>query len=331
MEYDQKILVIRFSSIGDIVLATSPLRTLRNTYPKSEITFLTLDVYAPLLHYHPDIDVLITLKKNSSIFTLFLYSEFINQKNFNIIFDLHNSLRSKIVTISSKNKVKKIVKPRMNRFLLFYFFCNKFNKLFSVPRMYHFFMKEKLNNNEIVPKTFLKLSQNEINSSFSMLKSYGITESFIAIIPGAAWKQKCWNVNKYIQLIKKIDIPVVLLGSKSDSICFDISRKIKNVINFAGKTNLREAMAILSNAYYVIGSDTGLTHIAEALGKNVSMILGPTSSETGANVILDKSKIIKKDIWCRPCSQNGKRKCYRTKQFCMDLISVNDVFQTIPK
>ena len=90
-------------------------------------------------------------------------------------------------------------------------------------------------------------------------------------------------------------------------------------------------MAILSKAYYVIGSDTGLTHIAEALGKNVSMILGPTSSETGANVILDESKIIKKDIWCRPCSQNGKRKCYRTKQFCMDLISVNDVFQTIPK
>ena len=90
-------------------------------------------------------------------------------------------------------------------------------------------------------------------------------------------------------------------------------------------------MAILSNAYYVIGSDTGLTHIAEALGKNVSMILGPTSSETGANVILDKSKIIKKDIWCRPCSQNGKFPCYRQAQLCMDLIKPSDVIESIFK
>ena len=331
MDNDQKILVIRFSSIGDIVLATSPLRTLRNIYPKSEITFLTLDVYAPLLHYHPDIDVLITLKKNSSIFTLFLYSKFINQKNFNIIFDLHNSLRSKIVTIGSKNKVKKLVKPRMKRFLLFYLFYNRFNKLFSVQRMYHFFMENNLDDNKKIPKTFLKLSKNEIKKSSSYLNSFGINKTFLAIIPGAAWKQKRWGTNKYIQLIKMIDLPVVLLGSKSDSICFEISKKLKRVINLAGKTNLREAMAILSNSHYVIGSDTGLTHIAEALGKNVSMILGPTSFETGANVILEESKTIKKDIWCRPCSQNGKRKCYRSKQFCMDLISVNDVFKTIPQ
>ena len=92
MKYDQKILVIRFSSIGDIVLTTSPLRTLRINYPKSEITFLTLDVYAPLLHYHPDIDVLITISKNSSISTLYSYSKFINKKNFTMIYDFHNSL-----------------------------------------------------------------------------------------------------------------------------------------------------------------------------------------------------------------------------------------------
>jgi heptosyltransferase II len=331
MKYDQKILVIRFSSIGDIVLATSPLRTLRINYPTSEITFLTLDVYAPLLHYHPDIDVLITIRKNSSIFTLFSYSKYLNQKNFTMIFDFHNSLRSKIVTIGSKSKLRKLIKPRMKRFLLFYLFYNRFDKLFSVPRMYHFFWENNFDDNKIIPKTFLKLSKNEINSSFSTLKSYRIKKSFIAIIPGAAWKQKCWGINKYIQLIKIIDFPVVLLGSKSDSICFKISKNLKRVINLAGKTNLREAMGILSNAHYVIGSDTGLTHIAEALGKNVSMILGPTSFETGANVILEKSKTIKKDIWCRPCSQNGKRKCYRTKQFCMDLITVKDVFETIPK
>ena len=90
-------------------------------------------------------------------------------------------------------------------------------------------------------------------------------------------------------------------------------------------------MAILSLANYVIGSDTGLTHAAEALGKPVSMILGPTSRETGAGVNLKESINLEKDLWCRPCSQNGKALCYRTNQVCMDSISAKDVLQTIPQ
>ena len=90
-------------------------------------------------------------------------------------------------------------------------------------------------------------------------------------------------------------------------------------------------MAIIKNSLYVIGSDTGLSHIAESLNKSVYMILGPTSLETGASVISKSSKVIEKDLWCRPCSQNGKRKCYRSRQFCMDLITVNDVLKILPK
>ena len=89
-------------------------------------------------------------------------------------------------------------------------------------------------------------------------------------------------------------------------------------------------MAIINNSMYVIGSDTGLSHIAESLNKNVYMILGPTSLETGASVILKSSTVIEKHLWCRPCSQNGKRLCYRRKQFCMELITVDDVLKTLP-
>ena len=98
----------------------------------------------------------------------------------------------------------------------------------------------------------------------------------------------------------------------------------------AGKTSLRQALAILSNSTHVIGSDTGLTHAAEALRIPVSMILGPTSKETGAGVHLENSRNIEKNLWCRPCSQNGKRPCYRKNQVCMDSISVADVIQSVP-
>ena len=81
-------------------------------------------------------------------------------------------------------------------------------------------------------------------------------------------------------------------------------------------------MAIIANSKFVIGADTGLVHAAEALGKRVVSIVGPTSRETGAGVNRNDSILIENNnIWCRPCSQTGKRKCYRDEQYCMTSIT----------
>jgi heptosyltransferase-2 len=89
-------------------------------------------------------------------------------------------------------------------------------------------------------------------------------------------------------------------------------------------------MAIIVNSKYIIGADTGLVHIAEALGKRVVMILGPTSRETGAGVNRDDSiSIENNEIWCRPCSQTGKRKCYRNEQYCMTSLTPEIVLDKI--
>ena len=123
----------------------------------------------------------------------------------------------------------------------------------------------------------------------------------------------------------------IFLVSESENINSLIYEKNKSVINLSGKTNLRQAMAILSLSESVFGSDTGLLHIAEALGKTANMILGPTSKETGGGVSLKISNNIETDIWCRPCSQNGKNLCYRSKQYCMDLISPSAVSNAVIK
>ena len=121
--------------------------------------------------------------------------------------------------------------------------------------------------------------------------------------------------------MKKINLPAVLIGSKKDIICNEIEFGYKKAVNLAGQTDIRLAVSIISNANKVIGSDTGLIHAAEALGKNVVMIMGPTSKETGGGTIRKKSIVIEKDIFCRPCSQNGKFPCYRSNQECMESIS----------
>ena len=121
----------------------------------------------------------------------------------------------------------------------------------------------------------------------------------------------------------------VVIGTKKDRICFEIAEKVPEVVNLASKTSIRESMALISGATRVVGSDTGLAHAAEALGIKVTMILGPTSKETGATTILEDSVCIEsKDTWCRPCSQNGSSPCYRSSQFCMDSIKTEEVHNT---
>ena len=81
MSYDQKILIIRFSSIGDIVLTTSPLKTIRNSFPNAQINYLTLEHFAPLLEFHSDIDRLIPLSKHMTGTNLWEFSDFIRKQN----------------------------------------------------------------------------------------------------------------------------------------------------------------------------------------------------------------------------------------------------------
>ena len=329
MSFDQKILVIRFSSIGDIVLATSPLKTIRRAYPDAQITFLTLDTFAPLLEYHPDIDALVSISKRMSLIELWGFADHIRRKQYRHIFDLHNSIRSNLVTLRSSSPVYQLKKPRWNRFLLFYFHHNEFGSDFSTLKMYHEHLGSIWNENDVLPATLLKVSNYEQKMARNMLLDKNIFDEFIAVVPGAAWTQKQWPAEKYIETLNQLDLPVVLLGEKKDTICFDIAKRSSSTVNLAGQTTLRQALAVLANSTYVIGSDTGLTHAAEALGKQVYMILGPTSPETGAGVNLPGSTNIETDVWCRPCSQNGKFPCYRKTQECMDSIVPNDVIQSL--
>ena len=330
MSARHSILVIRFSSIGDIILATSPLRTIRQAYPESHITFLTLSDYSPILEYHPDLDAVLTMRRTSSIRYHWRFSGLIKEKNFDLIFDLHSSLRSRFILANYESQIERLKKPRWNRFLLFQFHYNQFNDDFSVPVMYHHSLGSLWVEGNMVPKTLLKISKQEAKWAESILKYNSVTGPYVVIVPGAAWKQKQWSVDKYAKLCKSIKnnfgLDSVVIGTKKDRICFEIAEKVPEVVNLASKTSIRESMALISGAKRVVGSDTGLAHASEALGIKVTMILGPTSKETGATTILKDSVCIEsKDTWCRPCSQNGSSACYRSSQFCMDSIKTEEV------
>ena len=329
MNFDQKILIVRFSSIGDIVQSTSPLKTIRNVFPDSQITFLTLNEYASLLEMNPNIDFLISTKRNQKFNKLLELRNYLKSKKFNFIYDLHNSIRSNIITYGIPGKVYRIKKPRLARSLLFFLHINKFDRNFSSLEIFHKNLGQIWDKNDKIPSTYIKISTFEKEKANKFINSKGINSEFVAIIPGAAWNQKQWSSKNYITALKQIKLPAVLLGSKKDIICNEIASGYNKAVNLAGQTDIRLAVSIISNANKVVGSDTGLVHAAEALGKNVIMIMGPTSKETGGGTVRNKSIVIEKDIFCRPCSQNGKFPCYRSNKECMDSILPEDVLSAI--
>ena len=333
MSFPKKILIIRFSSIGDIVLSTSFLSTIKALFPKSEVHFLTLDRFSSILENQPNVDRLIVLNSKSGYKDLLGLNNIIKKSNYDKIFDLHSSIRSLIITLGLNDIVSRIKKPRLFRFLLFQFHVNLFPKNFSAIHMYHQCLDTNLESD--YPSTHLVVTSLERKIAKKMLKEYGVNGQFIALVPGAAWERKQWSVEKYCEVINMITssskMNLVMFGSEKDEINDRIANLNVEVTNMSGKTNLRQAMSLLSLSKVVLGSDTGLLHIAEALGIPVNMILGPTSQETGGGVNLKSSKNIEVDIWCRPCSQNGQKHCYRSKQYCMENISAEKVVSTLMK
>jgi lipopolysaccharide heptosyltransferase II len=322
----KSILAIKFSSIGDIVLTTSPIQSLKKIFPSAEIDILTLNDYSSIVEGNKYIDRIIPFDRNAGFRQLVKTGRWINNSPYDLVIDFHNSLRSKIIRFwIRKIPIRYLKKPRWNRFLLFRFRKNLFTGDFTQLKLLHQpILKWMSNNKHPLPKLFISDIEKRQISVF--LKEKGVQKPYIVIIPGAAWPQKRWISENYCELLNDLknngNINFVILGGKVDDICSEIEKCDSTIINLQGKTSLRESMAIIANSKFVIGADTGLVHTAEALGKRVVSIIGPTSRETGAGVNRNDSILIENnDIWCRPCSQTGKRKCYRDEQYCMTSIT----------
>ena len=331
-----RLLVLRFSSICDIIQTTSVLNTIKKYFPNSIIEYLTLKKYEPLLYDHPSIDYLHSIDADTKISSI---NRLIDSRGHEVLIDLHNSVRSKLIRRKAyRLKSYCVTKPRKNRLSLFLNHKNKFDSDFNQKKWLHQPLVDLLPVDYKSSEISLFVSEKEKKEGMRILNKNGLNDNkYFILIPGSAWSQKQWRVEKYIELAKlcekKYEMTPVVIGSKKDVICSEIVMGLsKKTIDLSGKTNFRESMSIISNATISMGSDTGFIYASEALDIPTIVILGPTSIETGAGVFSKKSiNVYKDDIWCRPCSQNGSFPCYRKTQFCMDEIDIDDVLMSVEK
>ncbi len=322
-----KILIIRFSSIGDVAQALSIPGFLLEADPKTEVHFATRADLAPLAQNNPFIQKVWPLDKGTGISGLFRLIQQLRRERFTHIYDAHNNLRSFLIRLCIPSP-KKLVRPmfRFKRLMLLKFHVNLFEKPFSGQRDL-IQPLAKWNYNFKLPKIpQIFLNQATVDEAFAILSKFSLQEYYV-LVPSATYELKRWPISHWQRLIEiNSEKKFVVLAGKDDSFTAHLD-VFKNVINLTGKTTLLQSAAVIRNAIAVVSNDTGLLHIAEQLGKPAIALMGPAPFGFPSRPL---TVILERELKCRPCSKHGQGPCVNPVfQDCLRSISPEHVSERL--
>lgn len=313
-----KYLVIRFSSIGDIVLTSPVVRCLKQQVQDAEIHYLVRSKFACLADSNPYIDKIHKYSGNYSDLIPLLRSE-----NFDFVIDLQNNLLSYILKI--RLSIPSFTVKKLN-FLKFFFVSFKINLMppvHIVDRYMETVSAFDVKNDGRGLDFFIPPEEEFDRKKFP----FGSEKGYLAFVIGGSYNTKRLPAAKVRDICNNIEFPVVLLGSdkeKSDGEKIIAGSK-GNIFNYAGQTTLCQAASIVRDAQVVLTNDTGLMHVAAAFRKKILSFWGNTVPELGMSPYLpdSSSKILEiKNLKCRPCSKLGYGRCPRKHFRCMNDIDV---------
>jgi len=313
-----KVLIIRFSSIGDIVLTTPVIRTVKTQLDDVQVHFVSKIQYKGILESNPYIDKLFFLDKSLSELIALLRKE-----KYDYIIDLHHNLRTRIIKTALGRPSGSFDKLNWQKWLMVQFKINKLPMTHIVDRYLDTVKTLGVKNDSLGLDYFIP-EKDEVPMEWL---PPGFQKGFVAYAIGAQHETKKLPLNRMIELCSKINRPVVLLGGKEDvangeaiSAYFEANPNTKAIIyNACGKFNLNQSSSILKQAQYVFSHDTGLMHIAAALKKEVFSIWGNTIPEFGMYPYRTRFTVLEnRKISCRPCSKIGYKKCPKGHFKCMN-------------
>lgn len=340
------ILLIRFSSMGDVVLQTATINWLKSLYG-SEVTlsFATAQEFSSLIDKHTGLDKVLCLdRRQENGWGKFCQElkKLHKEKPIDLILDLHGTIRSyrlrwmfwNIPSLSvDKRRWERVLLTKLKGSFLKNLISSKFFGLENqVHRLIidieHIFGDS---NGILETKESIHSKQGEL-TSLAAPTPYKDLDNYVVISPSASFIPKRWPVERFFELAQRLVLKgekVVILGGPDDDFC-DVFNTLasESLINLQGKTTLAESMSIISGAKLSIGNDSGMNHIAEAYGVKCLTIFGPTDPRFGFAPHGEGSRYLSKALWCKPCSTTGSKACFRKSLLCMEAISVEEVYQT---
>ncbi|MCL5062186.1 MAG: lipopolysaccharide heptosyltransferase I [Nitrospirae bacterium] len=325
----KKILIIKPSSLGDVVHSLPFLHAVKDAFPAAEIHWVIAKGLEGLLENHPMVkrlwiinkDQWKNLKKIKETASEFrnLFKE-LEDESYDMVIDLQGLLRSGLLTYATRAPIRIGFKEAREGSALFY--THKIKGGREIHAVDRYLKIASAIGCEIEGVCFPMPLIKESENVKKLKKGVG---DYAVIVPGARWKTKRWSSERFGELASMLDIKTVIVGSASDA---DIARAIEtksdgNALSMSGKTDIKELIFIIRGARYVITNDSGPMHIAAAFDIPVVAIFGPTNpvrtGPYGKNNI-----IVKSDIECAPCY---KKNCKSVK--CMDDVSVEEVYGAV--
>lgn len=326
-----KFLVIRFSSIGDIVLTSPVVRCLKQQVPDAEVHFLVKDRFHSIVQHNPYIDKVHVLAHSWE-----LMIEELKTEDYDYIIDLHHNVKTlrvkKALSAGRAGKIKSFSFYKLNiqKYLLTAFKINLLPKKHIVDRYLETLSSFGVKNDGQGLDYFIAEEEKTQLKDIPASHQAG----YIACVIGAAHTTKKWPLHKWKQFCTEIKHPVILLGGPEDREAGDAIAAVDDikVYNACGKFSLNESADLVRKAKLVITHDTGLMHIAAAYKKPIISLWGNTvpafgmTPYYGAALVPDVILQVHK-LWCRPCSKIGYNKCPFGHFKCMEKIAVEDLLQ----
>ena len=309
-----KILVIRFSSIGDIVLTTPVIRCLKKQLD-AEIHFLTKGKYSDILSENPYLEKIHFLDNdiNETISNL-------KQEGFDYVIDLHNNIRSRLVALQLRCTTKYYYKSNLKKLLLIKLGINILDNVHVVDRYMKTVHSLGVKNDNLGLDYFLP---SDINLEFDTSKK------FICWSIGASYINKKISLKTILEVSDNIKKPLILLGGIEDyQFANNIINKAvkKDIYNFCGELNLSQSAYLIKNSSLLLTNDSGMMHIGSAFKKTIISFWGCTKPSLGFWPYFSNSNSIEilANYSNRPCSKHGSS-CRNKNQICINSINSREI------
>jgi len=339
-----KVLVIRFSAMGDVALIAAALAKVSNDNPKSTFYILTRKKFSTFFENYTNIEILEADfdNKHKGLIGLIRLFYSLTKFKFDIILDLHQNIRTFVLKFLFSFKIVKIytiVKGRKEKKRLIN--QKNFKPLKStIERYLDVFKLARLSNDTSITKEILpvfKIKENVYQKIEEWLNINKIDKSnLIGIAPFAQHIGKVWPLEKYEELIKKLSkspIKILFFGGGKDEIgkLENLAKSNRNCINIAGKFCLNEELALMTHLKLMICGDTSNMHLAALMNVKVLSIWGSTHHYAGFGPLFQNEEHIveikKETLSCRPCSVYGNLPCARHDYACLNWIDAEIIHQ----
>ena len=309
-------------------MATAMIRCLRARFPLAQIDMIVRHDFYDLLRFNPHLDRVLTVDRKEGVSALWKLRKEINRQHYDVIYDAHRSLRTLFLMpfLKADHKVY-LKKPYLKRTLALTFKIKQL--LHGSKRMLERYI-EPLNILGVQydgkgPEVFVE--SESITQQILSRENLKPSKDWIGVIPSAQWPGKRWplgNFRKTLELLlASTSEKFLVFGGPDDQFCKELVAGFppERVRNLQGKLSLTEVFSVFSVLKLCLANDTGLMHVADALGIPNVLVFGPTNGDMGCLPFHPQSKILEHDLWCRPCSKNGQAPCIRGKRLCLELTS----------